>query len=48
MQRTKSCRERLISYANGETDEIAELCEETLPFPDGNVPYWKAVSANIM
>ncbi len=49
LQRMKSCRERLISYANGETYEIAELQEEVLPFPDGNVPEWyRLVSANVM
>ncbi len=49
MHRLKSCRERLISYANGEIDEIAELLEEALPFPDGNVPEWqRIVSANVI
>ncbi|MBQ7290257.1 MAG: beta-N-acetylhexosaminidase [Clostridia bacterium] len=49
IQRLKSCRERLISYANGEIGEIAELCEEVLPFTDGNVPEWQRIaSANII
>ncbi len=49
MQRMKSCRERLLAYASGETAEIAELQEEVLPFPDGNVPEWyRLVSANVM
>jgi len=48
MQRVKSCRERLLEYANGEIAEIAELYEEVLPYEDGNVHYWKTVSANIL
>ena len=48
MQRVKSCRERLIDYANGKTDVIEELCETVLPYPDGNTPYRNAVSANGM
>ena len=45
MQRVKSCRERLLEYASGEIDEIAELCESVLPYPDGNVPYKRTASA---
>lgn len=45
MQRTKSCRERLLEYANGDIPEIAELAEEVLPYPDGNVPYKRTASA---
>ena len=48
MQRIKSCRERLLEYADGEIDEIAELCEDVLPFTDGHTQYQKAVSANIL
>ncbi len=49
LQRMKSCRERLISYADGETAEIAELAEEVFPFPDGNVPdIQRIISANVM
>ncbi len=49
MQRLKSCRERLISYANGEISEIAELQEEVFPFPDGNVPeLYRIISANVL
>ncbi|MBQ8403011.1 MAG: beta-N-acetylhexosaminidase [Clostridia bacterium] len=49
IQRLKSCKERLISYANGEITEIAELCEDVLPFTDGNVPEWSRIaSANIL
>jgi hypothetical protein len=45
MQRIKSCRERLIEYANGEIAEIAELAEQVFPHPDGNVPYKRTASA---
>lgn len=45
MQRTKSCRERLLEYARGDISEIAELAEEALPYPDGNVPYKRTASA---
>jgi hypothetical protein len=45
MQRTKSCRERLLEYAGGEITEIAELAEEVFPYPDGNVPYKRTASA---
>jgi hypothetical protein len=49
IHRIKSCRSRLIEYANGEIDEIAELCEASLPCPDGNIPQWhRSVSANVL
>jgi hypothetical protein len=48
MQRIKSCRERLLEYADGEIAEIAELAEEVFPIEDGNIHYWKTVSACIL
>ena len=48
MQRIKSCRLRLLDYANGVLDSIDELEEDTAKYPDGNVPYKNAVSANII
>jgi hypothetical protein len=44
-RRLEHCRERLLSYACGEISEIAELAEEALPYPDGNVPYKRTASA---
>ena len=48
IQRLKSCRDRLLDYANGVIISIDELEENTEKYPDGNVPYVKTVSANIM
>jgi hypothetical protein len=48
MQRIKSCRERLLEYADGEIAEIAELAEEVFPIEDGNIHYRKTVSACIL
>jgi hypothetical protein len=46
-RRLASCRDRLISYASGEIDEIAELCEEILPMDDTYIPSWaEMISAN--
>lgn len=45
--RLESCRERLLSYANGEIKEIAELEEQLLPIKDTYITSWSAiVSAN--
>jgi hypothetical protein len=47
IRRLESCRERLISYANGELNEIAELEEEVLPMDDTYITSWaEMISAN--
>ena len=49
MRRLQSCKERLLSYVNGEIDVIEELSEEVLPILDGNYPIWAlTLTANIM
>ena len=46
-RRLESCRERLISYANGDITEIAELCEDILPMDDTYITSWaEMISAN--
>ena len=46
-RRLSSCRERLLAYADGEIDEIAELCEDVLPMDDTYVTSWaEMISAN--
>ena len=32
IQRTKSCRKRLLDYVNGKVDSIPELEEELIPY----------------
>ena len=47
VQRLKSCRERILSYINGEIPEIAELEEEILPMDDTYITSWaEIISAN--
>lgn len=47
VQRLKSCRERLLSYVNGEISEIAELEEKILPMDDTYITSWaEMISAN--
>ena len=47
VRRLESCRERLISYANGEIPEIAELEEKILPMDDTYITSWaEMISAN--
>jgi len=47
LARIKNCKRRLLDYANGKVDRIAELEEEVLPHDGGNVCQWHhAFSAN--
>ncbi len=47
VRRLENCRERLISYTNGEISEIAELEEEILPMDDTYITSWaEMISAN--
>ena len=48
-QRLESCKERLISYVNGEISEIAELEEKLLPMNDTYVTSWaEMISSNVI
>jgi hypothetical protein len=47
LTRMKNCKRRLLDYADGKIDRIAELEEEVLPHDGGNVGQWHhAFSAN--
>jgi hypothetical protein len=47
LARMKNCKRRLLDYACGKIDRIAELEEEVLPHDGGNVCQWNhAFSAN--
>lgn len=47
VRRLESCRERLLSYVNGEISEIAELEEKILPMDDTYITSWaEMISAN--
>ena len=46
-RRLSSCRERLLAYADGKIDEIAELAEDVLPMDDTYITSWaEMISAN--
>lgn len=48
-RRLESCRERLLSYSNGDIAEIAELEEKLLPMDDTYITSWaEMVSSNVM
>ena len=48
-RRLENCKERLLSYVNGEIAEIAELEEKLLPMKDTYIPSWaEMISSNIV
>ena len=48
-RRLESCRERLLSYVNGEISEIAELAEPLLPLDDTFITSWgEMITSNIV